>query len=608
MKLKSVTIEGMRNIKDATTYEIGDMMYFIGCNGSGKSTILDAIHLALYGNITGQKKTNAAIFQNCNGNYMTVKCVLEDSGSPVSISRTWTAVKGSISADVKIEPEGYDWEAAIQSVESPVQDFNSFISMSNNDIKRWFLQFMPQPAVIDWKEKFSASSVLAETPTGDPAGDELIQELLREYDEIHTDGDEVADMNKVCKSVKSAYVAVKTQLDATFNTLLLDDTTLPAGITQEHVLAERDKLQLQLSQIGARDAIRRSNEQINAQLSTLPPLEELDERMESARAERDEVAYLLDTADDKMHDLNAKHSDLQVQLARLSDILSSEGRCPYMEDHCEHVASKYQDAVDKREELMSAISEIDNTLKEVNTDRKHLQQRLQELNTIRIDAITKKDRYAYLKSQLVAEPLIDGSEKSKEDVEAELAQYSEYMRILTTKCALDAKRKSIAQERVMYENKIAQLDIWIKLTDVNSELQKSQMQGPLELLSDTLSKHLDKLMPGTLLAFNTSGKANMFSFGVMKGPKYVPYSSLSSGEKCRFMLALLISIVEFSESKLKLIMIDDSFDHMDETGLNDCLAYLVSISSDIQFVLASTKAYEGNDECIRSTHVDVSNI
>lgn len=83
-----------------------------------------------------------------------------------------------------------------------------------------------------------------------------------------------------------------------------------------------------------------------------------------------------------------------------------------------------------------------------------------------------------------------------------------------------------------------------------------------------------------------SEKANSFSFGVTNEEnEYIEFDLLSSGEKCLYTLALLISIVELSDSPLKIIMIDDLLDHLDMLRIKDCFETLYSIS-DIQILLA----------------------
>lgn len=93
----------------------------------------------------------------------------------------------------------------------------------------------------------------------------------------------------------------------------------------------------------------------------------------------------------------------------------------------------------------------------------------------------------------------------------------------------------------------------------------------------------------TTAKFHLTEKANSFSFGVTNEEnEYIEFDLLSSGEKCLYTLALLISIVELSDSPLKIIMIDDLLDHLDMLRIKDCFETLYSIS-DIQILLAGVQ-------------------
>ena len=54
MRIKSVHIQGMHNVEDKT-YQLSNATYFYGENGAGKSTVLQAIQLALLGYIPSCK-------------------------------------------------------------------------------------------------------------------------------------------------------------------------------------------------------------------------------------------------------------------------------------------------------------------------------------------------------------------------------------------------------------------------------------------------------------------------------------------------------------------------------------------------------------------------
>ena len=88
--------------------------------------------------------------------------------------------------------------------------------------------------------------------------------------------------------------------------------------------------------------------------------------------------------------------------------------------------------------------------------------------------------------------------------------------------------------------------------------------------------------------FNISNKANSFSFGLMRNGIYIPYDLLSSGEKCLYTLALMICITNRSKSPLKLLLLDDAFDHLDPQTIENTFTTLKNIP-DIQFIFAGVQ-------------------
>ena len=61
MEVKSVTIEGMHNAT-RKHYDLGSLSYLYGKNGSGKTTVMQAVQLALLGYIPGTNKRTSDIF------------------------------------------------------------------------------------------------------------------------------------------------------------------------------------------------------------------------------------------------------------------------------------------------------------------------------------------------------------------------------------------------------------------------------------------------------------------------------------------------------------------------------------------------------------------
>ena len=63
MRLTSIRIVGMHKVEDKT-YQLKDFNYLYGQNGAGKTTIMQAIQLAILGYIPGTNKTKSDVFRH----------------------------------------------------------------------------------------------------------------------------------------------------------------------------------------------------------------------------------------------------------------------------------------------------------------------------------------------------------------------------------------------------------------------------------------------------------------------------------------------------------------------------------------------------------------
>ena len=148
MIIKKVEIINMHHIHFAS-YNFEDLNYLNGLNGAGKSTILQAIQLGLLGYIPGTGKRNADIIKHKTPGTTRMEVdltLVSDSSEYIRIRRIYTATKTGASCKCEFYPDCYD-EKLIQNmlskVELPVFNFEEFLNLTPNALKKWFLDYVP---------------------------------------------------------------------------------------------------------------------------------------------------------------------------------------------------------------------------------------------------------------------------------------------------------------------------------------------------------------------------------------------------------------------------------------------------------------------------------
>jgi DNA repair exonuclease SbcCD ATPase subunit len=136
---------------------------------------------------------------------------------------------------------------------------------------------------------------------------------------------------------------------------------------------------------------------------------------------------------------------------------------------------------------------------------------------------------------------------------------------------------------------LAAYKAWVKATDVNG-LQTEIMKQPFNQLADKMTGYIQTMYGRDDIKayFYVSSKANSFSFGMIRDNKYMSYDLLSSGEKCLYTLALMICIIDNSKSPLKVVLLDDALDNLDDVAIENTFTALKNITN-IQFILAGVK-------------------
>lgn len=600
IRVKSVTIEGMHNV-DKKTYTFNDVNYLFGKNGAGKSTVLQAVQLALLGYIPGMNKTKESIFSNSNNHTMAVTLNLIKDNEDISIQRIWNLAGKSINSIVNTCPETLNIEEIVQDLELPVFNFNDFISMTSNKLKDWFIGFLPNSgSEINWIEELSDS-----TKAINIVDETLIPHWATQIDSYPCKGvDQVRKANQEFKEALSWKKSELQRTEATIKSLVFYsdcDTKQP----ENDIRAEISNLQAEYRKGIEQLNNLKTNERIANQIADLKvKAEYLDQdeeyisnnkAIEDLKDKMSQKCNELDSIKSNRDDLRAEITKINMEIGATDVTIQKNGICSYTGAICESIKAKIPEMIEINNRRNGTVNELSEKADELTERSIEVAKEISSLKLAinKLAEVNSELCRKYSERDNLVRSMIPVHETAYTEIE--LQNINEKINKLTDNLSkVLANRKytelqdKLLSDKFNIEQTISALKIWDKLTSANG-LQSRMMNEPFIKFVDCLNRYIKPFFGESVSAkFNLIEKANSFNFGIERNNKYIPYDLLSSGEKCMYMLAMMVCIVCESRSELNLIMIDDLFDHLDDENINKLIASLNSIE-DIQFILAGVK-------------------
>lgn len=601
LKIKSVTIEGMHNV-DHKTYDLSDVNYLHGMNGAGKSTVLQAIQLALLGYIPGMNKTKETILSNSNNHTMAVTVVITGGKEPITVQRIYTQTKKGTTTTVNIEPDGLEIGDILSQMELPIFNFKDFTNMTSNKLKDWFIDFLPSvESKLNWNKVLSEEVKLLGT---DQEGN--IKEACAEFD-TYKDmkaADQVRQANQYFKNKISIAKTEISRLDSTIKSLLFYDDV--------DALESVDDLKDKVSQLqGTKISVLANNnalklyQDLKTQLEALNVDENSQDKIKLLEGYISNETTLIEEGTNRLYSIAAEVdtikeeiATLKVDIAAKDRIIKTGGLCSYTGEKCPSIVQMIEELKAQRSEsqttcdtlsakLQSLTKDQVNTQTKIQTLRSNIARYTNELNDIQL----AQARYESLTEQLNRIDVANLVTQDISEIDKQIQECTSTITKLLANEKFSEMSESLAKEKYLFEIDLAAYKAWEKLTSVNG-LQTIISNEPFVILGQDIDKFLKPLFGENVSAeFNLETRANSFSFGIRRGDQYIPYDLLSSGEKCMFTLAMMITLISQSTDDLRVIMIDDMFDNLDDSNANKIIKAISKVKG-IQFIVAGVKGIE----------------
>lgn len=613
IKLKSIRIQGMHNVTDKT-YNLSDFTYFYGDNGAGKSTILQAIQLALLGYIPGTNKTNTAIFKHSNSSTMQVNLKLSNDGNTFEIMRKYYLASASTVKCQEEIPEGFDIDKILGGLHLPIFDFNEFIKLTADKLKDWFINFLPS-SNYDINIESEIKQVTEDIVKIDP---KFISEIISYSNDIFETLDNPVDaLKQITEHIKNLLSFKKSELqktESTIQTLMFYEDVSTMNESVEELKSELNQINTKttvnnnlINKLNDKKRLTTNLNLVTSNMKSVSDSYEVDstylynkKMIESLQNTNESLNIDIKCIESTKSELETKVAVIKAEISTNQDIIDKGGICPYTKSSCDSIISlidelkcKINTAKAKLEDYQLNISKLDDIVSQKHSE---IEDNLKEIEDYSRDNYTIQNNYNLInqyKSEIseinVPEELTVESLNS--EIEVMSTRRTE---IEDTLIKIEANKKyndlyeNLASEKMKINENLIALKALQKLTDVNG-LQSKIMNIPFVNLSDKLTKYLNVLYSkNTEAKFIIDGGANNFNFGFTRNGEYIQFDTLSSGEKCIYTLALILSLIESSNGDMKVILIDDLFDHLDSNNFSYMFDNLVKIEN-VQFVFAGVE-------------------
>ena len=589
MKVTSVTIENIHGV-DTRTYDFDNIQYITGPNAAGKSTILQSIQLALLGYIPGTGKRISDVFKHSNGKHMAVTLKLDDAGSPVVVERTWAASKSSPISNVTVTPDMYDLDSIVKSLELPIFNFSEFMQLSANAMKDYFTNLIASEtdeSEINWRGKISEFS--EDVDKVDPSYIDSIIDYVakRNYKGL----EEIKQMNSYLKMELSAQKDAQKRNQQTIQNLIYHKNFKPEYSTEDEYVKQMNQVRSIIQMI---DAYRLAKNQFDAVKTKLDTFDTVPEKPKhDSYTEYDQykeyvtkIQELQEAVSKLSDDRNALQSDiirLESSKSTYADVINGKGICPFTKESCESIKPLVQQYEDKVAEIEEQISEkqkvsatIFETIKETSKQISELQIKMQMFERKFNDKLLRYDSYMNLKNQLESINVPDVDENTlSTDWDAELKKLTSDLAIFKANKEYNRLVNVLNAEKSKIELRIELLKAWIDLTSVN-KMQAEMSTSAFRIFAEYINNYSSQMFADdSKFEFYLENKANTFTFGLNRNNKFIPYDLLSS-------------VVKQVESPLKLIMIDDMLDHLDDVNMKTMID-VAKMEPEVQYIFAGVK-------------------
>ena len=622
MYIDSVTIDGLHRIEQPTTIKLfgQPIVYICGKNGTGKSTILQAIHFCLYGYFEGTPKTKSAILAHSNCNKIEVSVdIVADNQSHITATRKIEKVGNKINES--FDQSDYSVNLDYSKVGAiPSLDFSSFLGMTSNKQKETLASLIPTTSI----NKDVVINKLSALPSYNEESSYILDQINGSF-ETMSSVDDIAKVDSFLKSIQSSVNADLKRATSTAQSLIFY-SDVDSGLSESDVSSSLNILNEKYQRALKSENIKESNDKTKFQMKSLG-LDSLNSTLDEDQDYvqlveiRDNLKGELSKAATKHETLRDNYTASRSGIDQLRKVLNSGTTCPILNITCDDLVANSQSISSQIDENTAYLTKAESDLSEAKRAYDSLLEKTNS-NAKQIASLEKKynTRDTLLSSMREEIEVTESSDV----IRAEMEKLTDTLAKVKANKKYEALQKEVNEEKFSYERQLAFLKEAVKLTGANG-IQTEAMKEPFVKIEKFMNEELSSIVDyGNKytdeniwwmsignhykrlgkVRFNIEAKANSFDFGFESGDRFVSFSYLSSGERTMFSVLFLIALSHISNVELKTALIDDMLDNLDYDSFNAIMNALDC--KDVHLICAGV--HEIDDFTNNSTKLYVINV
>lgn len=559
-------------------------------NGSGKSSLLEALVWCLFGHTTKKLKSDDVVNRNIGAN-TCVELDIESSEAEYKVVRYRQHTKNK-----------NDLVFLVNGIEHAGKNNQETQDVINNTLKidyKLFLNsvFFPQESKFNFiastdKEKKEILTDILDLKYLDDAQDKAKKELKKIERDIEDNNLKISMLERQIEDIKSEqdlYSKKKTNWEKEN----LEKQSILANKI-ENLKDIQDKLEEK--RIDEKEIVN-NNKELNEKLQKINSYQEKKNIFIEKKAQ-----YV-----SKINSIKEKIQDIQKNAEKMQNI--GEGECPkcFQNVNVEHIAnlieekqiniSKLNKDLQPREEKLDKIK---NNLKKINQilDKKSLFEEKLKKNERKLKENSSIDsEYKELQYK------IDSKQETLSNLKKETNPYTDSEKKFKEKINKINKECDIIKIKTKENNDLKRYyDFW-KDAFSNKGIKSFIFDGIVEELNDRIEFYLDELFDGQLKVMldtetkNTKKEIQQkLSTSIQYNNENVSFESLSGGEKRSVVLAtdLALSdiVSQYNQNTIDLLILDEVTDFLDDTGKERFLNLLQKIDKNSIFLISHDKTFQ----------------